>query len=490
MQQPIFLSRSADARGIRPDLIVAIILAIVALATRAQTFGNPVIGFDEQFYLVVGDRMLQGAVPFVDIFDRKPIGLFLIFAFTRLLGGEGTLQYQLVATLFVWATAFAVWRFALRVTAPAGALCAAVAYLIWLCFMEGQGGQAPVFFNLPVLLAAMLVERAVSRGQVTAAAGLWPMLLVGVAIQIKYTALFEGIFFGCVLVYVVFKTTPSLLRLAACALAWIAAALLPTEAAYLAYVAIGQGPAFLFANFQSMFGKLPDPLLTDLLGLLEIVGILAPIFLCAFLPQPVADDDKRRARRFVWQWLAAAIIGMLAMRSFGSPQYAMPLLAPLVIAIAPRFGALRRPPVALVSLLVGFIISQVVLLTLQERYGRASDAALMTRAAQPRKGCLFVYDGYPAMYRLTHSCLLSRFVFPGHLNMANEADIRALGVDPQAETRRIMAARPETVMIEDTLWERGNHATFDIVRAAVKRDYVLVLALRTGSRQRLVYRRK
>ena len=65
----------------------------MVIAARAQTFGNPVIGFDEQFYLLVGDRMIHGAIPFVDIFDRKPIGLFLIYGAIRLLGGEGTLQY-------------------------------------------------------------------------------------------------------------------------------------------------------------------------------------------------------------------------------------------------------------------------------------------------------------------------------------------------------------------------------------------------------------
>src|SRR5271168_2846811 len=77
-----------------------------ALLVRAQTFNNPVLGFDEQFYLLVGDRMLDGAVPYVDIFDRKPIGLFLIYAAIRELGGDGFIQYKLVACGFVTFTAF------------------------------------------------------------------------------------------------------------------------------------------------------------------------------------------------------------------------------------------------------------------------------------------------------------------------------------------------------------------------------------------------
>ena len=62
-------------------------ILLFATLVRCQTFGDPFIGFDEQFYLLVGDRMWHhGDLPFVDIFDRKPIGLFLIYAAIRALG--------------------------------------------------------------------------------------------------------------------------------------------------------------------------------------------------------------------------------------------------------------------------------------------------------------------------------------------------------------------------------------------------------------------
>ena len=77
----------------------------VALLFRAPVLGNPVVGGDEAFYLLVGDRMLHGLLPYVDIWDRKPFGLFLLYAATRLLGGEGIWQYQLVATVFAAGTA-------------------------------------------------------------------------------------------------------------------------------------------------------------------------------------------------------------------------------------------------------------------------------------------------------------------------------------------------------------------------------------------------
>jgi predicted membrane-bound mannosyltransferase len=82
----------------------AALLLLVALLLRVPLFGDPVIHSDEQFYLLVGDRLLHGAWPYLDIWDRKPPGLFLLYAAIRLVGGLGIVQYQMVASLAAAAT--------------------------------------------------------------------------------------------------------------------------------------------------------------------------------------------------------------------------------------------------------------------------------------------------------------------------------------------------------------------------------------------------
>jgi hypothetical protein len=472
--------------------MVALPLLAVTLAARAQTFGNPLLGFDEQFYLLVGDRMLHGALPFVDLFDRKPVGLFLIYAATRLLGGEGTLQYQLVAAGFALATALLIWRFARDIAGRAGALAAAVAYLLWLDFLGGEGGQAPVFYNLFVVAAALLTARLVERGRVTVASGTAPMLLVGLAMQVKYTALFEGIFFGLALLWAAWRERPSPARTATIAATWIAAALAPTLLAFLFYAARGQADAFLFANFVSMFGKLPDPLATSAIGLLKIFAILSPLLACAAFPPPSPDETIARRRRFGRLWLLAALAGMLMMGSFPSAHYSLPVLVPAAIAAAPRLDQFARWRIELWGkLLAALIGSQLLLDTQQRAHGTAADAARLAAAADPgHAGCLYVYDGYPALYRLTGSCLPTRYAFPGHLDTANEASSAGLGVDPAAEVRHIMASRPTTVVLEDPPFERVNRATYAIVRAELARHYRQSFDLATGKRRhRLVFRR-
>jgi hypothetical protein len=108
---------------------------------------------------------------------------------------------------------------------------------------------------------------------------------------------------------------------------------------------------------------------------------------------------------------------------------------------------------------------------------------------QPHHGCIYVYDGYPALYMLTHSCLPTRWVFPGHLNTHDEASAKALGVDPAAEVRRILATRPEVIVDDAPAYEFGNPETRALVEAALARDYHLAARVQTGTaRYRLVYR--
>ena len=465
--------------------VFAVLLA-VTLATRAQTFGNPLLGFDEQFYLLVGDRMVNGgAIPFVDIFDRKPIGLFLIYAAIREMGGEGTIQYQLVAAGCALATALGIERLARRVTGEWGALAAGVAYLVWLTLLSGEGGQAPVFYNLPMVMAAAatlwLVER---EGGPSWPAGVCPMLLVGLAMQVKYTALFEGVFFGIALLWAAWVAGQRGVRLAGAGTAWITAALLPTLVAWGAYAAMGHGAAFVFANFVSQWGRPTDPLATSALGLARIAGILAPLLIAAWFAPRGAD----RADRFFRWWLAAAIAGLLIMHSFPSPHYGLPLIAPAVLAAAPLLGMRRARWVTTLLIAVALAASQLIIASQRRARGGPSDAARLVAAATPGTRCLFIYDGPPALYRLTHSCLLSRIVFPGHLDTANEASADGLGVDPVAETKRIMARRPGAVMLELPLFERGNRATLAVVGRALAKEYRLAADIRTGKRHRLVYR--
>jgi hypothetical protein len=180
------------------------LLTAAAFLLRCRQFGNPVIDVDEQFYLLVGGRLLHGALPYVDIWDRKPFGLFTLYAAIRLLGGNGIIQYQIVATLFAATTATIIAVIGRRIGGRFAALCGGIVYLLWLNWLGGDGGQTPVFYNAATAAAALTVLAALKPGTVPdrrRTLGCVAMLLIGLALQIKYSCILEGLFFGIALLH-------------------------------------------------------------------------------------------------------------------------------------------------------------------------------------------------------------------------------------------------------------------------------------------------
>ncbi len=208
-----------------------LLLVATAFLIRSRDFGNPLIDSDEQFYLLAGGRLLHGTLPYVDLWDRKPAGLFLLYGAIRLLGGDGIIQYQLVAAGFVAATAMTIATIARRIAPPGAALVAGFLYIPALAMCGGEGGQAPIFFNLLVAIAAWLTIGAIDKNAAAIRRrGIATMLLLGVAMQIKYSVLAEGVYFGLVLSWLSWRADPRWPRLLADMGLWCGLALLPTLA--------------------------------------------------------------------------------------------------------------------------------------------------------------------------------------------------------------------------------------------------------------------
>lgn len=475
-----------EPRWLRGGWPFLILLALAALI-RAQTFGNPVIEFDEQFYRLVGERMLDGAVPYVDIWDRKPIGNFLIYAFAALIGGKGPLAYQLLATLCAAATAFAIYDMARCCTGWRGALAAGAFYLLWLNLLQGEGGQSSVFYTLFVCLAARLVLRHLREPDRASRRwlrdGSLAMLLLGVAIQIKYTVAIEGALFGLIMLWAGWRAGVGIGAMARAALLWIMIALTPTLATWGVYAAMGHGDTWLFANFTSILKreKLPTgPTIEDFLTGIGIVSLPALAAIHAFR----TARPKSPALWFFAIWAVTALLALLLIMTF-SPHYWIPVMAPVLLLAAPLFDRAKwlTAGMGVTALLAGQILVGFFIVS----KGDARTVRNLVAAIGPTPNCLYVWDGFPALYNATGSCLPSRFVFPGHLNYAPEA--HALGVEATDELSRVVTNRPDAIVTDEPAYAFVNRETLAILNDALARYYVHVHAEPTGAaRWRHVYR--
>jgi hypothetical protein len=472
----------------------ALLLAL-AIAARCIWYGDPVIQVDEQFYLLVGDRMLHGAVPYIDAWDRKPIGLFLLYAGIRLLGGGGIYQYQIVATFFAWGTALVIRQLARQVASEQAGWIAGAIYILWLDFFTGQGGQSPVFYNLFVAGAGLITLRAVHRGtspDQRFRLGMTAMALSGIALQIKYTALFEGVFFGLALLWWQWRTTGRIAATLAQGLAWIAIALLPSAMVLGYYAAIGQAHTFLYANVVSVVSRGQAPALELIWRLGMIVTLLSPLLFALGAAERgrTWETHDAHSHRFLLQWFGAAVIGLLV---FGTwyDHYALPLLVSLCAAIAPAFDVergTRKTGLYIAALLatMGVIAIGVSYHIIVARKGNAAYVEKMTSIidANRKNGSLYIYDGEPILYLTTRAPVPTKFLFPDHLSEAIEAP--AIGADSVGEVRRILATHP-AVIVDGALQPRWrtpdrieeqrryyNQPTRTVLDAALARNYRLI----------------
>ena len=469
----------------------ALALLVFAVLVRARDFGNPVAHVDEQYYLLVGDRILHGARLYIDLWDRKPPGLFLLFAGFRLLPGDGFLAYQLVGTACVATTGWLIWLAARRMALawPAG-LAAGAAYILWLPLLSGGSGQSPVFYNLAMTAAAVLtldLPRLAERRAVGAimVSGVIACLLAGIAIQIKYTPLVEGAFFGLAHLWYLWRARAGLVPVLMAALLWMAMGLLPTALVVLHFRLNGAASfdAFWFANFTSITLRRGYPAAKIVGRLAGIGGQLLPLVACAVLawrkgPGPVGLTLTRI-------WLGFAFVAFAMIGAFFD-HYALPLIAPLCIAAAPAFAMGRKPLIAVFFIGAGLFALHAATNDPSEGDGIRRMARAM--AAVDGRECPYVFAGDSSLYHLSGGCVPTAYAFPSSL--AYEAERGAIGIDETAEVARILRRRPPAIVTLDDPFSPWNAPTNALIAEALARDYRQVMAVPREGRHELLYVRR
>jgi hypothetical protein len=319
-----------------------------------------------------------------------------------------------------------------------------------------------VFFNLPMAGAATLI--LIGRGH--RRYGLAAMALVGVSLQIKYSVVFEGMFFGVWLLLTDWRARRSVAAVAGYAAALIALALLPTLAAYAFYAVAGHGEAFFFANFSSILGRRPDPWSERLGNAATLTLILSPLLAMAFVRSRVADVEDRGDRVFLRCWFAASLLG-IALFGTWFDHYGLPALVPGCACAAGFFEAARRSWGYVVLAIVASAGAITVYVNRVNRGTPAQFAALVTAVGRG-PGCLWVQSGETMLHAATGRCTSSRFVFPSHLGRSREH--AAIGTDQASEIDHILASKPAVIVMRGAYRGERPEIRAHVLRA-IRTDY-------------------
>ncbi|MBU6267250.1 MAG: hypothetical protein KGN34_06905 [Sphingomonadales bacterium] len=457
---------ATTAKPVRSARVACGLALVVALtlATRLPFWGHPAADYDEQLYSLIARHWLAGELPYVNLWDRKPLGLFAIYAAAHALLGPGVIAYQSAALLASLAGGWLTFRLAARFAPPATAAFAAALYPPLMAIYGSHSGQSEIFLTPLVTAMALLALHARASAETRTALHrhLAAMALGGLALQVKYSALPACLWFGTLALHDLHRRHLPLPRLAASAAAFAALGLAPTLAAAALYAAHGQFDAWLFANFTSIRHRAALPLAITLPRQLTDLAPLAALAAGGLIQRRLGP---RREWRPVTGWLLAGVAGLFLSTTVYTYYYAA--LVPAVIVIALPLFATRTGPLLLAGLLAWLTATFNPLTKAAD--ARAEQATLAAMARAIPAGCLYIHDGPLALHALTGTTPLTRFAYPDHLNNALEA--RALPVDPAAEVARIMALQPTAVITSAQPVTLPNHASGAVLARALAAGY-------------------
>lgn len=473
--------RSKHSSLLRHPLAAGVVLTFVALALRAPFFGDWNYNVDDQFYALAGQRLLDGATLYVDLWDRKGPVLYLLFAAIAWVS-RSPIAYHLTATLFAILGAGGVSHIARRFVGAKGATLAGVVYLALLNQLSGATGQTPVFYNALMVLAASSVLSALpilDRGRISPGLA-FGMAAAGLAIGIKQSAAVEALWFGAFVTGRLVLAGPSVIRLLCTLTGFAILGLAPYLLASVWYLHIGEFHAFWHAIVGSSLDRSYQPGWARLLSLVILLGQMLPIGVCAVRGARLLRYDRSRAAQY-WFLCGWAFIAVMAMMGYPNinRQYALPLAAPFAILAASYFehsklGKLLAAGIVLVSLIMCRSYD------LPARWRALDNLDRFTRyvTSQTPRHQLFVWGKPSLIYAQAGSVPPSVLAFPAHFYDGAEAG--ATGIDEVAELRRILSNKPEAVVyqlgLHDTMTNPANtrqiHAYLH--RCAARRAYDFV----------------
>ncbi|HVJ64049.1 MAG TPA: glycosyltransferase family 39 protein [Bdellovibrionota bacterium] len=323
---------------------VLLATAVILLA-RLPSLAPLVLDHDESTYMVMAREWLQGAVLYVDVWDTKPPGIFLVTAFAQTLFGTTVVAFRLFSWSFValgaWAI-FAILRRRLGESPERAAFWALLYPALLTTTAMGHAANSELFFSAFTLwgLYWFCEERAMPRF----VAG----LCYGVAIVIKLFAAFDVLPLPLfMLLRLAHRRGEGLRREILQGLGFVLGLVLPALTLWWFASTSSSGRASI-AAYHYVFWELPAKYVTspswgDFLKFLER-GLLVPFWAVLIPALIVVAGARRSATRtfvsFASLWLIVLLAAQIKVGKF-FPHYGIQFL-PVVLLLASQWRPTLR----------------------------------------------------------------------------------------------------------------------------------------------------
>lgn len=302
---------------------------------------------DEGEYVHLGQAILRGRIPYLDIYNEKTPFVFYFFALVNRLAGVSVEAVRLATTAFGMLTLLGLYALARQLFNPFAAFWTGLAFVVMMSaqFAIYNQATAEYFGLLWMVLAVLFWYRA------RCAAPVRLRLLAGIAAGLAYQTKQSGLF---VFAFLVAERTMEGLRTEQCRrLAWVAVARDAALALFGFALVVGSTMAYF-----SSYGALSDYITCTWTNLFEYVGARGGVLRD---PRYVQEMAFWLIRHDLGLWvLGTAGVGAMALGAPGSPArhlWALPLLIVASALAAGQFYTQYFQPLLVpLALGAGFLI--------------------------------------------------------------------------------------------------------------------------------------
>ena len=504
-----------EERSIAGNMWVFMAIALAVAVVRLPTMGFAYLNVDEAVYTLIGSGIKAGQIPYVDIVDRKPVGLFLIYAFAEALFRDGIIGPRILAALATILSSFGLYRFAERFLAVSkgASLAGALLFCTYGLLFGGDAAQAPVFYMPFVIGAGHFVAIELQRLAGGAESNVKSMALsgamLGIALQIKPSMIFECAAFGGILVtfgVVRWHTISDRNRdaLKKCIACMIVGGIAPTLLAGSVYAAIGHFDAWIFYNFTVNLLRGNSDYSRSAILLRAAQFTLCFLPLCVLATIHVRDTvfAARIPRAFencTWiyaliaAWILLALAGGLALRQPYS-HYFYGVLAPLTLLAGA--GLHRTGEARLSYARISVLVCVLVLACAGYAYGwrheinKNGSPYLAYKLARDIKsigsGSLYVFNHFGILYYLTGEALPTLYPMPNHL--LRELEAKSFQFDGTAEVARVLNHHPDTIVVMRPFTAMTAPDRVEVLERALENSYCAWRTYPAGAHTVFIYR--
>ena len=441
----IFNSREDKIKVFNTWLPTFTVLLLFSVLLRVASFFYSVIDHDESTYLVIAQQMLRGEVLYVDVWDTKPIGIFLIFASVIKVAGNSIFAIRFFGAIILALSAYLLHKSAQSIKPSSGPWVGLTYVLLMSCYRFGMAINTELFFNFFVISGLYFLSRRAKLSYLLAGIS-W-----GMGFMVKYVVIFDA--FAIFFIFSWYRLLSLDRKLTAKhlvdALTLLIAAALPFLLVNLYYYNLGLYEQFIEATFEVPSRYVSEVKVGEALDfLLKFILKFLPAVVLMY--RGVLREKNRNSFDYLpLLWFGICWIPVVLPGKYFEHYYAqlLPALALSFMHVENLSGKWITHVKSKWSLYLSSLLLVLTALILgnQSKFWLEEDVArtISLKVNQDLKEGEKIYAGkkLQILYFLTESNPPTKYVHPTLLTFPSH--VRTLAIDPNLEFENILAQKPK-----------------------------------------------